>query len=177
MQVRRTALVARPAPLLFDLIEAAEHYPRFLPWCSGARIVARDEMEVSADLQVRWHGLAFEFRTRNPKRRPEYMAIHLERGPFRRFEGQWRLQALSPEACKVAFDLDYNFDSALMTRLSGSMFDRIADTLLDAFVERAMSLPLPPPPAPARPPDPSDIAEVASPPDLFQAAAPPVDPV
>jgi ribosome-associated toxin RatA of RatAB toxin-antitoxin module len=143
VQVRRSALVARPATALFDLIEAAEHYPQFLPWCAGATIIARDEQTVSADLQVRWHGLKFDFRTRNPKRRPEFMAIHLERGPFRRFEGQWQLTALTPEACKVAFDLDYQFDSALMTRLSGSMFDRIADTLLDAFVQRALSLPVP----------------------------------
>ena len=148
MQIRRSALVARPAGTLFDLIEAAEDYPQFLPWCAGASIVLRDEHSVSADLQVRWHGLKFDFRTRNPKRRPETMAIHLERGPFRLFEGQWRLTALTPEACKVAFDLDYEFDSALMTRLSGAMFDRIADTLLDAFVQRALSLPAPPPSSP-----------------------------
>jgi len=29
------------------------------------------------------------------------MAIHLEHGPFRRFEGEWRLQALDAAACKV----------------------------------------------------------------------------
>lgn len=156
MQLRRSALVARPATALFDLIEAAEHYPQFLPWCAGATIVARDEQIVSADLQVRWHGLKFDFRTRNPKRRPEFMAIHLERGPFRRFDGQWQLTALTPDACKVAFELDYQFDSALMTRLSGSMFDRIADTLLDAFVQRALTMPqLAPAAAPTLPPAPA----------------------
>lgn len=124
---------------MFDLIEGAEHYPAFLPWCAGASIVQRDEQIVSADLRVRWKGLAFEMRTRNPKRRPEYMAIHLERGPFRRFEGEWRLAALAAHACKVEFALDYEFDSALMTRLAGALFERIADTMVDAFVERALA--------------------------------------
>jgi ribosome-associated toxin RatA of RatAB toxin-antitoxin module len=142
MIVRRSALVAQPATHLFDLIEAAEHYPRFLPWCAGASIVSRDEGLVSADIRVRWGGMNFEMRTRNPKQRPEYMAIHLERGPFRRFEGEWRLTALSPGACKVAFVLDYDFDSAFMTRAAGPMFNRIADTLVDAFVQRALVTPV-----------------------------------
>lgn len=144
MIVHRTALLALPAAHLFDVIEAAEHYPRFLPWCSAAHIVSRDDEMVSADLQVQWAGMHFEMRTRNPKRRPEYMAIHLERGPFRRFEGEWRLTTLAPGACKVAFTLDYEFDSAFMTRAAGPMFGRITDQLVDAFVRHAQSLPVAP---------------------------------
>ena len=141
MIVRRSALVDRSDGHLFDLIEAAEHYPRFLPWCSAARIVERGESVVSADLQVRWHGMAFDMRTRNPKQRPSHMAIHLERGPFRRFEGEWRLKPLGAAACKVEFALDYEFDSAFMTHAAGPVFSRIADTLVDAFVRRALELP------------------------------------
>jgi len=145
MIVQRSALVARSAETLFDLIEAAEHYPSFLPWCAEAHIVHRDADRVSADLRVAWRGLRFEMRTRNPKRRPEYMTIHLERGPFRRFEGEWRLTPLQRTACKVQFRLDYEFDNALMTQMAGRLFDRVADTLVDAFVLRALDLP----PAPA----------------------------
>jgi ribosome-associated toxin RatA of RatAB toxin-antitoxin module len=154
MIVRRSALVLRSATHLFDVIEAAEHYPRFLPWCVGAAIVSRDDNLVSADLRVQWGGLNFEMRTRNPKRRPEHMAIHLERGPFRRFEGEWRLASLTADACRVEFMLDYEFDSSLMTRVAGPVFNRIADTLVDAFVQHAQALPqaapapVPEPPAP-----------------------------
>jgi len=140
MIVRRSALVHLGAGQLFDLIEAAEHYPQFLPWCRGAEIVARDDSLVSADLHVRFAGVDFTMRTRNPKRRPEHMAIHLERGPFRRFEGEWLLTALTPEACKVAFTLDWEFASAAMTHVAGPVFARIADTLVEAFVQRALAL-------------------------------------
>jgi ribosome-associated toxin RatA of RatAB toxin-antitoxin module len=142
MHVHRSALVALPASHVFDLIEAAEHYPRFLPWCASASILSRDDNVVSAELRVHWRGLRFEIRTRNPKRRPECMAIHLESGPFRHFEGEWRLQALTPEACKVDFQLDYLFDSALMTAAAGPLFDRIADGLVDAFVQHALATPV-----------------------------------
>jgi ribosome-associated toxin RatA of RatAB toxin-antitoxin module len=169
MIVRRSALVAQPATHLFDIIEAAEHYPHFLPWCAAATIVSRDDTEVSADLQVRWRGMSFEFRTRNPKQRPGYMAIHLERGPFRRFEGEWRLTALTEEACKVEFALDYEFDSALMTRVAGPVFDRATNTLVDAFVQRALTLPIALAPAPALP---TPAAEAESPPPAGAGATP-----
>jgi ribosome-associated toxin RatA of RatAB toxin-antitoxin module len=139
MIVRRSALVDRPAGHLFDMIEAAEHYPHFLPWCAGATILQRDDAVVAADIRVRYAGVSFEFRTRNPKRRPEYMAIHLEHGPFRRFYGEWHLTTLDASACKVDFHLDYEFDSALMTQIAGPVFGRIANTLMDAFVQRALA--------------------------------------
>lgn len=155
MIVRRSALLAMPAAHLFDVIEAAEHYPAFLPWCAAASILSRDDELVSADLQMRMAGMNFAMRTRNPKRRPGYMAIHLERGPFRRFEGEWLLTALAPEACKVAFMLDYEFDSGFMTRAAGPVFNRIADSMVDAFVQRAMSLPFAAPPAAVAEPSPA----------------------
>jgi len=152
MIVRRTALVDQPAEHLFDLIEAAEHYPDFLPWCAGATIVRRDATMVSADIRIQYAGVRFEFRTSNQKQRPQHMAIHLEQGPFRRFEGEWKLLALAPDACKVEFMLDYEFDSRLMTRVAGPAFDRITNTLVDAFVRRAQSHPCASPPPPALPP-------------------------
>jgi ribosome-associated toxin RatA of RatAB toxin-antitoxin module len=148
MIVRRSALVERPAAHMFDLIEAAEHYPHFLPWCAAAQIVHRDDTMVSADLRVKWGGMQFEMRTRNPKRRPESMTVHLERGPFSRFEGEWTLRPLGLDACKIEFLLDYEFNSAVMTRVAGPVFNHLADSMVDAFVQHAMrtqvTAPLPP---------------------------------
>ena len=137
MEILRSALIARPAASTFDLIEAAEHYPSFLPWCSAAVVLERDESVVSARLSINYHGLRFDLTTRNPKRRPHWMAIHLERGPFRRFEGEWRVAELAAEACKIEFALRYEFDHALVGRLAGAVFDGIANTMVDAFARRA----------------------------------------
>jgi ribosome-associated toxin RatA of RatAB toxin-antitoxin module len=140
VQLLRSVLVDQSAAQVFDVIEAAEFYPHFLPWCAGAQIVQRDEQQVSANLHVRWHGVEFKLRTRNPKRRPEFMAIHLEQGPFRHFYGEWRLLPLMPDACKVVFSLDYSFDHGVMTQLSGPLLGQVTSRLMDAFVQRARSL-------------------------------------
>ena len=137
MDIDKLILVPHPAERMFDLIEAAERYPAFLPWCAGATILERDENVVRAIITVDWHGVRFSLTTRNPKRRPEWMAIHLEDGPFRRFEGEWRLRPLSAAGCRIDFRLGYDFDGAVMRRLARPVFDRIADTLVDAFVARA----------------------------------------
>ena len=141
MHVQRSALVAHPAHRIFDLIEAAEDYPAFLPWCASATILQRDDSVVSARIEVAWHGVRFSFVTRNPKRRPEWMAIGLEEGPFRHFRGEWHLKPLASWGCRVQFDLDYEFDAALLGRLAAPVFDKAALTLVDAFVRRADDLP------------------------------------
>jgi ribosome-associated toxin RatA of RatAB toxin-antitoxin module len=137
LEIRKSALIGHSAASTFDLIEAAEHYPAFLPWCANAVILERDASVVMARITINYHGLHFDLTTRNPKRRPTWMAIHLERGPFRRFEGEWQVVELAAEACKIEFMLRYEFDSVLVGRLAGGVFDNIAGTLVDAFAHRA----------------------------------------
>ena len=143
MEIRRSALISRSATSTFDLIEAAEHYPAFLPWCAGAVILERDSSVVAARISIVYHGVSFDLTTRNPKRRPDWMGIQLERGPFRRFEGEWQLRAISPEACKIELAMRYEFDRALVGRLAGRVFDGIADMLVDAFARRSEQMPTP----------------------------------
>jgi len=137
VEVRRTALIGFPAASTFDLIEQAERYPEFLPWCAGATVLARDENVVAARLTVDYRGLRFDLTTRNPKRRPHWLAVRMEKGPFRRFEGEWHVRELGSEACRIDFELRYEFDSALVGKLADRVFAHIADTIVDAFAQRA----------------------------------------
>jgi ribosome-associated toxin RatA of RatAB toxin-antitoxin module len=147
VQVRRTALVAHPAQRIFALIEAAEEYPAFLPWCRSATILERTDEIVVARLELAWHGLRFGFVTRNPKRAPTWMAIGLQEGPFHHFSGLWQLTPLAEWGCRVEFSLDYEFDTAFIGGLATPLFDKATNNLVDAFVRRADSLPPAPPPA------------------------------
>ena len=56
MEIRKSALVGRSAIETFDLIEAAEHYPTFLPWCADAVILARNDKSVAARITIRRSG-------------------------------------------------------------------------------------------------------------------------
>lgn len=162
MDVHKTALVAHPVEAMFDLIEAAENYPLFLPWCQSATILERTDEIVAARIVVNYHGAKFTIVTRNPKRRPEWLGVDMEQGPFQRFSGNWHLTPLGTDGCKVEFRLHYEFASAVLARVAGPVFERIANTMVDAFVARAGSLPPPPPATTAAPPAP--VVEAAAPP-------------
>jgi ribosome-associated toxin RatA of RatAB toxin-antitoxin module len=43
----------------------------------------------------------------------------------------------SQRACRVELDLHYGFDNVALGALVGPVFDRIAGSLVDAFVKRA----------------------------------------
>ena len=65
------------------------------------------------------------------------MRIHLEQGPFRRFEGEWRVTELAADACRIDFDLRYEWGRGLMGLLARPIFDDIANKMVDAFARRA----------------------------------------
>lgn len=136
-EVRRSVLVPFSAEDMFDLIEGAEHYPNFLPWCAAVTVLARDETMVRARLTVDYHGVRFDFATRNPKKRPEYLGTQIEEGPFRRFEGDWRLTPLADNACRIDFRLLYDLHMGVAGRLADPVFNGIANTMVNAFVARA----------------------------------------
>ena len=173
MEVHKTALVAHSAEAMFDLIEAAENYPRFLPWCQSATIIERTDTTVAARVVVNYHGVRFTIVTRNPKRRPEWLGVDMEQGPFRRFSGNWHLTPLGPDGCKVEFRLHYDFASPMLARAAGPVFDRIANTLVDAFVAHAATLPPAPSEAAAAEAPPMSAPAPATTPDDAPPAPPP----
>ncbi len=62
------------------------------------------------------------------------------RGPFSELEGQWIFQSVggaNERACRVELDLRYGFSNPALAALIGPLFDKIASTLVDAFVKRA----------------------------------------
>jgi ribosome-associated toxin RatA of RatAB toxin-antitoxin module len=136
MEVRRSALVEFPAERMFDLIERAEDYPLFMPWCKSVTILARDEDSVAAEIHVEYHGARFTLVTRNPKRRPTFLAVLMEHGPFRRFDGEWHITPLAQDASRIEFTLHYEL-GRLAGAVAGHFLDRFANMVVDAFVARA----------------------------------------
>ena len=140
MEVHKSTLIEYSAESMFDLIEAVEHYPAFLPWCAGATVLRATIPSWLRMSGSTFTGFAWTLLRAIPSGARKAMAITLEQGPFRRFEGNWRLTPLAAAACKIEFALSYEFDSAIARTLAGPVFARIADTMIDAFVARADSV-------------------------------------
>ena len=137
MDVSRSVLVPYSAEAMFDLIEQAEWYPAFLPWCTKSEILERSEDWVAARLEISYAKLRFVMRTRNPKLRPEWLQVRLVEGPFKQFGGDWHLVPLADKGCKVTFQLSYQTAEGVFDRVAKAALDRIFDSIVDAFVRRA----------------------------------------
>jgi ribosome-associated toxin RatA of RatAB toxin-antitoxin module len=138
--VEKSVLVAHSAPQMFELVDAVEAYPHFLPWCSDARVSHRDRTRTRATIHMDYRGIKQSFTTDNLKEPPLRMTVQLVEGPFRDLDGEWRFTALTDQACRVDFRLRYQFSSKLLEALVGPVFSHIANTMVDAFVKRADEL-------------------------------------
>lgn len=135
--VEKSVLIERSAQQMFDLVENIEDYPKFLPWCGQTRVEFRDETKTVATLFISFHSVKSHFTTENEKERPLRMAIRLVDGPFRRLEGLWLFKPLAENACKVEFQISYEFSSKLFEKVIGPVFSQITTTFVEAFVQRA----------------------------------------
>jgi len=138
-RIARSAILAHSAQDMFALVDDIESYPRFLPWCTAAKVEERSPSSVRATLWVGMRGLRQSFTTQNDLHPGESIHMRLVKGPFRRFSAAWRFKPLSAEACAVEFSLEYEL-AGPFARLLGPLFDRIADTMVDAFARRARAL-------------------------------------
>lgn len=136
-QVKKTVLIHHSAERMFVLVDDVKKYPEFLPWCSGVDLIQQDDSMTSATLHIAYHGLQQNFTTENHKTFPQLMDIKLVNGPFRHLEGVWRFIELNAQACKIEFELNYEFSSHLLEKIIAPVFSHIANTFVDSFVARA----------------------------------------
>ena len=138
--VHKSVLIWYSAAEMFALVTDVASYPQFLPWCDQASVLDETEGGMTAKVGISIAGLSQSFTTRNVHEKDRQVSLKLVDGPFSRLDGHWDFHPLgkgSERACKVDFTLRYDFDNAALAAMVGPVFDKIAGSLVDAFVKRA----------------------------------------
>ncbi len=138
--VHKSVLIWYSAAEMFALVTDVASYPQFLPWCDQASVLDETEGGMTAKVGISIAGLSQSFTTRNIHEKDRKVSLKLVDGPFSRLDGHWDFHPLgkgSERACKVDFTLRYDFDNAALAAMVGPVFDKIAGSLVDAFVKRA----------------------------------------
>jgi len=125
---------------MFDLVADIPSYPKFLPWCAGARILSRDEDAVIASIDIAYHGVHKSFTTRNLLQHGKMMEIRLLDGPFSYLQGFWRFTVLDESASRAALDLEFEVANRLVGAVLTPVFTSVANQLVDNFHRRARAL-------------------------------------
>jgi len=140
--VKKSVLLWYSAREMYDLVTAVEDYPQFLQWCDRAEVLERHDDGVTARLGLAFAGVRHAFTTRNEHAAPDVVKVRLVDGPFSLLDGTWLFKPLGSvqvehAACKIEFDMRYAFASPALETVVSPVFDRVANTLVDAFVQRA----------------------------------------
>lgn len=146
-QVKKSVLLWYTPREMYELVTAVERYPEFLPWCNRVDVLARDGDSVTARLHLAYAGVRHAFTTRNRNDAGRSVRMELVDGPFSHLDGVWDFLPLNkpgsngePQACKIVFELGYAFSSGALETVVSPVFDRIANTFVDSFVQRAEGL-------------------------------------
>ena len=138
--VNKSVLIWYSPEEMFALVTDVAQYPEFLPWCDDARILEEDADGMTAEVGMSLGGFRKSFVTRNTHEAGRRVRMALVEGPFSKLEGDWHFHPVgdgTQRACKVELQLTYGFDSVALAALVGPVIDRIAGSMVDAFIERA----------------------------------------
>ena len=138
--VQKSALVKYSARQMFDLVNDIESYPQFLPWCSGSRILKREDDIVEAELVISKGGFKKSFSTRNKIDPGGKITVSLLEGPFTYLEGTWNFMPLREDASKISLDLEFEMPGVMASLAFGTVFNQICNTMVASFTERAKTV-------------------------------------
>lgn len=138
--IRRSALVPYSAHEMFALVTDIPSYPKFLPWCGGARILSQDEDQMMASIDIAYHGVHRSFTTRNRLQKDKMLEITLVEGPFSHLHGYWQFIPLDERSSRISMEIDFEVSNRVLGLVINPVFTAIANQLVDSFVGRARQL-------------------------------------
>jgi ribosome-associated toxin RatA of RatAB toxin-antitoxin module len=135
--VQRSALVMHSDQSMYDLVNDVASYPQFMEGCQAAEIFEHTDQQMVARLDLKKGGVKTSFMTRNSLQAPSVIEMNLEDGPFKRLKGVWTFKPLTPQACKVSLDLEFEFNNMAVGLAASKLFSTMANELVDSLCRRA----------------------------------------
>lgn len=136
-EVRRSALLPYSPGQMYVLVADVLRYPEFLPWCTGARILADEGEFVTVSLGMH-RGLARgSFTTRNRLLPDRAMEMRLVEGPFSTLEGRWDFTPIADAGTRADLLVRFATRGLLGGIALGPAFEQICNQLVDSFARRA----------------------------------------
>ncbi len=125
---------------MYELVNNINDYSNFLNWCDSSSILNETSNQITASVKINKNGFKKTFTTQNTLNPFQSIEMQLIDGPFDRLSGEWRFEPLGDSASKVYLDLEFSFKSIIADMSIAPLFKSIANSQLDAFVERAKNI-------------------------------------
>ena len=122
---------------MFALVNDIESYPEFLPWCTASKVIEDSGNALTASISIAIGKIKQTFTTANTIEPDSSINMSLVKGPFKELNGHWQFKDDGNGGCSVSLDMQFEFKNKLIKHTLGAAFQKIIDSLVDAFIERA----------------------------------------
>jgi ribosome-associated toxin RatA of RatAB toxin-antitoxin module len=136
-KIKKSVIVPHSAKTMFDLVADIKNYPKYLPWCSEAKILNETENEVTGAVYIEYFKIKTHFATKNINTPYSRIEMSFMDGPFKYFQGQWGFLQLGENGCKIDFNLTYQFSNIILEKAFGPVFSYITKNIVDCFIKEA----------------------------------------
>jgi ribosome-associated toxin RatA of RatAB toxin-antitoxin module len=138
--IHKITQVPYSADEMYALVNDIEAYPEFLNWCKTAQVMNRSEMHLQATVAVEVGKIKQSFSTENTMQPGRRITMQLVEGPFKFLSGCWQFDPRGEQSCDIRLDLEFEFKNKLLKMALSHTFNRIMDTMVDAFTKRAQEI-------------------------------------
>lgn len=139
-EISKTAVVPYSSDEMYVLVNDIESYPMFLPWCTAAKILSRQEDNLTAKLSLALGKIKQSFTTENTMQEGSRIDIRLIDGPFKHLSGYWRFIQEDEQSCHIHLHMHFEFKNRFIKHIMGRAFYKVVDTMVDSFVQRAQQV-------------------------------------
>jgi coenzyme Q-binding protein COQ10 len=127
---------------MYEIVMDIEKYPEFLPWCRQAKIIEEiSSHNLRADLLISFKGFLQKYRSDVKHGQNDCAAYFVDvvaiEGPFKKLINQWKFCHHGKKSCQVTFFVDFEFNSMLLTKVTGLIFSEASKKMMAAFEKRA----------------------------------------
>ena len=136
-RISKQASVQYSAEQMFSLVNDIDSYPDFLPWCNATKVIEHNGDSLKASVSIAVGKIKQTFTTANTMQANNSIDMQLVEGPFKELNGHWKFHDDPHDGCLVSLDMQFEFKNKLVKLSLGTAFQKIIDSLVDAFIERA----------------------------------------
>lgn len=122
---------------MYALVNDIEAYPDFLTWCKTAQVANKTNTHLQATVAVEVGKIKQSFSTDNTMQPGRRITMQLVEGPFKFLSGCWQFDPQGKQSCNIRLDIEFEFKNKLLKIALSHTFNRIMDTMVDAFTKRA----------------------------------------
>ena len=127
------------AKQMYDLVADVGEYPKFLPWCIGARLYNKTENDFYADLIIGFKVFRERF-TSHVMLAEDKIEIDYVKGPLSHLHNLWEFKDLEGGGSSLHFEVDFEFKNKLFQKMVGGLFTEAVHRMVVSFEQRAEEL-------------------------------------